>query len=125
MTNTKMTVAEMFAQVREIVVASEGEDSTLVAFIEKRAEMAAKRNTNRKPTKTQIENEGIKEQILELLSNADSGMRNGDIATALNISPNKVSALLSQLRKSGNVKREYDKKVAYFSIGVDAEYSGE
>lgn len=123
MANTKITVAEQFAEVQAIVEKAGRED--LVAFIEKRAEMAAKRNTNRKPTKAQIENEAIKEKIVDFLGSSDSGVRNGDIATALELSPNKVSALLSQLRKSGVVKREYDKKVAYFSLGVDAEYEGE
>jgi hypothetical protein len=37
------------------------------------------------------------------------------------ISGNKVTALLVQLRKAGLVKREYVKKVAYFSLGNENE----
>jgi DNA-binding transcriptional ArsR family regulator len=116
------TVAEMFAEVKT-VVAEAGRDD-LVEFVEKRAEMAAKRNSNRKPSKAQIENEGIKTSIVELLEGSEP-MRSGEIATAVGISPNKCSALLSQLRKGGVVKREYEKKVAYFSLGEDAEFVGD
>ena len=114
----KVTVAEQFAEVKAIVEQAGRDD--LVEFIEKRAEMASKRNSNRKPSKAQIENEGIKSDIVALLTDAEP-MRSGEIATALGISPNKCSALLSQLRKGGQIKREYEKKVAYFSIGVDAD----
>lgn len=116
----KMTVAEQFKAVEDILTTGGYDD--LASFISKRAEMASKRSKSTKPTKQQEANEGIKDEILELL--AGGAMRSGDIAIALGEKPNRITALLTQLRKiDGKVRRDYDKKVAMFSLGVDDEYT--
>ena len=65
------------------------------------------RNANRssKPTKTQIENEPIKEKILEVLS-TEERMVASAIAERLEISTQKVSALCRQLVESKKLKVE-------------------
>ena len=65
------------------------------------------RNANRssKPTKTQIENEPIKEKILEVLSTGER-MVAGAIAERLEISTQKASALCRQLVESKKLKVE-------------------
>jgi len=75
-----------------------------------------KRNASKsgKPTKTQKENESVKAQILENLA-VDKGVRCGDIATALGISGQKASALLSQLIAEGKVAKYDEKRVTYFT----------
>ena len=65
------------------------------------------RNANRssKPTKTQIENEPIKEKILEVLSTGEKMVASA-IAERLEISTQKVSALCRQLVESKKLKVE-------------------
>ena len=81
-------------------------------------DQVAKRNASKsdKPTKTQRENEGVKDAIREFLrTNPDT--RCGDIATAVGISGQKASALLTQLVKAGEVaKGEGPKRVTLFRL---------
>ena len=65
------------------------------------------RNANRssKPTKTQIENEPIKEKILEVLSTGEKMVASA-IAERLEISTQKASALCRQLVESKKLKVE-------------------
>ena len=56
-----------------------------------------------KPTKTQVENAAIKTQLLAHLTH--EGVRCGDLATAVGISGQKCSALLSQLVKDGQARK--------------------
>ena len=65
------------------------------------------RNANRssKPTKTQIENEPIKEKILEILSTGERMVASA-IAEKVEISTQKASALCRQLVESQKLKVE-------------------
>ena len=65
------------------------------------------RNANRssKPTKTQIENEPIKEKILEVLSTGEKMVASA-IAERVEISTQKASALCRQLVESNKIKVE-------------------
>ena len=80
-------------------------------------ESLIKRNSRKsdKPTKTQVENMAIKEAIKEALSEAE-GMTATEVASAVGVSLAKATALLTQLVKSEEVKRNVEKKVAHFSI---------
>ena len=71
-------------------------------------------------TKTQIENETIKDKIVETLSQLDRPViiselqeSNKELATYSN---QKISALLTQLVSANVIVREVDKKKAYFKI---------
>ena len=84
-------------------------------------------NAERKPTKTQLENEGIKAQIVDVLTNADKPMTIGEIGKALGIESNqKVSALVTQMltvRKGaavegGVIDRTEVKGKAYFALAT-------
>ena len=103
-----------------------------VAFIDGRIEQVNKKNATgggeRKPTKEQIANAGIKEQIVEVLRNADEPMCVGDLMKALGIESNqKVSALVSQMltvRKGvenpdGCIVRTEVKGKAYFALATE------
>ena len=73
----------------------------------------AKRNSKeRKPTKAQRENEGIKTDILGILT--EEGKQCKDIAEALGISGQKCSALLKQLVDAGLAEKYSEKRVTYF-----------
>ena len=75
--------------------------------------------SSKAPTKVQIENESIKETILEVLINSDRKMTISDIQNAneelSSYSNQKISALLTQLVNEKKVERTLEKKKAYFS----------
>lgn len=78
---------------------------------------------SRKPTKTQVENEGHKAKIIEVLSTADSPLTIKEIqmeAPELSeFSTSKMSALLTALIKAGIVERTLIKRVAHFSMAME------
>lgn len=98
-------------------------DEEMVAFFEKRLEQANKKSTaERKLTPHQIENEQIKQGILD---NMENGVQY-TIADMLitfdcfpaGMTPNRLSALLSQLgaRGTNQIVRSEVKGKAYFMI---------
>lgn len=78
----------------------------------------AKKRTHTKPTKTQIENEAIKEKIADVLARAEGGMTVGEILKVIDgeYTTAKITALLTQMRKAETVIREQDKKVARYAL---------
>ena len=78
----------------------------------------AKKRTSSKPTKTQVENEAIKEQILEILLKNEGAMTCGDVVKALEnvYHSQKISALLRQLIAAGKVVKTTEKKVSRFEL---------
>ena len=76
-----------------------------------------KNSAEKKPTATQIANEGIKNIILETLDEksmtiTEMQKSNSELAE---LSNQKISALLKQMTENGSVKREEIKRKAYFS----------
>ena len=76
-----------------------------------------KNSAEKKPTATQIANEGIKNIILETLGEksmtiTEMQKSNSELAE---LSNQKISALLKQMTESGSIKREEIKRKAYFS----------
>ena len=113
---TKITKAEMFAMIKEV----EGvkENDAMVAFIDHELELLAKKASNKKPTKTQEENEGFKAELLNVLTS--EGMTVTEIQSKSDVlgglSNQRVSALLRQLVADGKVAKNVDKKKSYFSL---------
>lgn len=73
---------------------------------------ASSKSGERKPTKTQIENENIKAQIIEYLCTVDRATCS-EIGKALDISTQKCSALLKQI---DGIAKVVEKGKSYFSI---------
>lgn len=110
-----MTKRENYAELRALALA--GARSDLVAFIDHEVELLDKKNkAPKKATRTQIENEGLKDRILDLLSASPEPLTATNIGLALGVSVNKASALLSQLKEDNSVTREVIKRKAYFSV---------
>ena len=113
----KLTIVDKFELVKAVLVA-QGEDE-LADFIDERIAVQVKRTENRKPTKAQVANEGLKDRIVEILDNAESGMTATEILNADVVafgSVQKVTALLKALVDNGKVVKEVDKKKAFFRI---------
>ena len=105
-----MTKKEMFSKIATVCSA----DAEIVEFCNHEIALLVKKNSYKstKPTKTQIENEGLKDAILNAL---DKPMTATEISNAVGISVNKASALLKQLHEDNSIVREVVKRKAYFS----------
>ena len=111
---TKREKFEMLANLTEVK-----SNPILMEFIEHEMELLAKKNTSeKKPTAVQVANEGLKQTIMEVL------MDNGGLMTVTDIqksceelselSNQKVTALIRQLKEDGKVEKIEDKRKSYF-----------
>ena len=84
-----------------------------------KASFEKKSSAERKPTPTQVENQGHKEAILTALATGEK-MTITDLMKAVpelgELSNQRVSAIVRQLTLSGEVVRTEDKRKAYFSL---------
>ena len=100
---------------------------TYVAYLENELALLDKKAQNKKATKTQEQNVGIKATILKVLATIGSGtvtdIQNGNEELSA-LSNQKVSALVRQLVESGEVVRTTDKKKSIFSL-AESEVEGE
>ena len=119
--STKVTKRMRFEQIKSLV----SDNEELVAFIDHEIELLDKKNSRSgKPTKTQVENETIKNTIFNTLQIAGKPMTVTQLLAAeelKGLSNQKVSALLTQLRDVNKVVRTVEKKVAYYSINEEVE----
>lgn len=116
MKEKKLTKREKFEMVKAYVADNE----MLMEFIDNEINLLTKKASSSAKTKTQIENEGIKDKIVATLKELDRPVlitelqnANTELATYSN---QKISALLTQLVNANIVKREVDKKKAYFTL---------
>ena len=103
-----------------IAMAKEQGRNDLVDFAQSRIDALDKKSANKKPTKTQVENESLKALMVDVLEGADSAMTVSEmLATgqfASDITNQKLSALLRQLIDEKKVVKTVDKKVSRFSV---------
>lgn len=116
MANKKMTKVEMFNAIKAVEGVSANAD--FVAFIDHEIELLNKKATNKKATKTQVENEGIKATILAVLT--DEGATVTEIQakdeSLANLSNQRVSALLRQLIADEKAVKVVEGKKSLFKI---------
>ena len=122
MTNKKMTKRDYFNGLLGVIENHKDNIENyeeFKAFIEREIELLNKKRSNSKPTKTQIENEKIKEKILKVLTNVNEVMTISELMTAdglENYSNQKLSVLCHQLVNEHKVVNTKVKKVSYFKI---------
>ena len=120
----KMNMVEKFTAIKAMLNGEKVENFSIedaVKFLDSRIEQTEKKNASgggeRKPTKTQLENEVIKEQIVQYLGSVNSAVSVGDICKAVGIDSNqKVTSLVTQLRNAGKVKRIENKGKPYYHL---------
>jgi hypothetical protein len=117
----KMTKAVAWGIVRGIVKES-GHPKTeeLLSKIDNELGLLEKKNSSeKKPTATQVANEGLKQSIVEGVE-ANRVYTIGELVKEIpacaELSTSKMSALLRQLIDAGKVVRTEDKRKAYFSL---------
>lgn len=130
----KMKVVDKYVAIKALLNGEPADFSVAdaIEFINERIAITEKKNASgggeRKPTKTQLENEGVKESIIEFLSTCEKPVTIGEIGKAIGVeSCQKVSALVSQMltiRKGevnpeGRVVRSEVKGRAYFALATE------
>jgi hypothetical protein len=117
MTIKKITKREKFEMIKAIPEVAGNE--MLVEFIDHELELLAKKNASeKKPTAQQVANDSIKQAIID-------GMEANrlytvteiqkEVAECAELSNQRVSALMRQLKEDGLVVRTEEKRKAYFS----------
>lgn len=112
-----MTKKEMFAEIRKAVA----ENEEMVAFIDHEIELLEKKsNSVRKPTKTQVENESFKAEIVAYLTAVDTGKTikelQAEIESLAPLTNQRITHMLTDLVKAGTLAKEYVKKTPYYSV---------
>ena len=120
MENKKMTKKETINLLIDVLMGNqEVEDMQIfVDFLVHERELLEKKSSNSGQTKTQKENETIKEKIVETLRAIGEYATITDIQNAnaelSEYSNQKISALLKQLYDNKMIEKIIDKKKAYF-----------
>ena len=117
MTNKKVTKREKFEMLKALSEVQA--NPMLTEFIEHELELLAKKNTSeKKPTAVQVANEGLKQTIMDVLTENGGLMTVTDIQKSCEelseLSNQKVSALIRQLKDDGKVEKVEDKRKSYF-----------
>lgn len=118
-TTTKMTYAKALTEAISCEALSPEVREKLEALL---AQQVKKSSAEKKPTKVQLANAGVKETITEALREAGKPvtiselMASNEALSPMVVSTQKVSALLTQMVKAGTVNREEIKRKAYFSL---------
>ena len=112
-----MTKREMFTEIRNIVADNE----EMVAFIDHEIELLdRKSNSSRKPTKTQVENDGFKAEIVDYLTEIDTPKTikelQANISSISGLTNQRITHMLTDLIKAGILVKEYVKKTPYYSV---------
>ena len=120
----KLTKRDYFSQLREIVKDNE----SLVAFIDHEIELLNKKNSSKSdaPSKTQIENQALSNEILDIMVGLDTAKTITELINDTEIGKltfgkenkamtnQKLSRLVNDLAKANKVVRTETKGVAYF-----------
>lgn len=123
----KLKVVDKFGAIKEMLNGNSVENFSVadaLEFLDERIAITEKKNASgngeRKPTKTQLENEGVKTSILSALGEIGVPTTITDLQKAsaelAEFSNQKISALLTQLVKGGAVVRTEVKGKAHFAL---------
>ena len=112
-----MTKKEMFVEIRNIVADNE----EMVAFIDHEIELLERKsNSPKKPTKTQLENDGFKAEIVAYLTEVDTPKTikelQAEIPSISGLTNQRITHMLTDLVKAETLTKKYVKKTPYYSV---------
>ena len=112
-----MTKKEMFAEIRKVVA----DNAEMVAFIDHEIELLERKsNSPKKPTKTQVENDGFKAEIVAYLTEVDTPKTikelQAEIPSISGLTNQRITHMLTDLVKTETLTKEYVKKTPYYSV---------
>lgn len=108
-----------YVQALEIAINAIGEGEVADKLTALKASIQKRNSGDRKPSKTQVANEGLKADILAYLADGEKHTVTemmGAIASLEGASNQKVATLVTQLVKAQLVTREEIKRKAYFAL---------
>ena len=117
----KMTKREVINAMlaNEVVSANE----VWVNYLTNELALLDKKSANKKPTKVQEANEGVKDTIVDVLTENGGKMTVTQIIASGKFepltSPQKISALLKQLIEAVKVVKTVEKKTSYFAVSTN------
>ena len=111
-TMTKMT----YVSALDVAINTVSDEAVKEKLEALRAQIAKKNSAERKPTKAQVANDGLRADIVDFLGGCDEPMTATDIASHFGVSNQKVTALMGRLLEDGAVVREVVKRKAYFKV---------
>ena len=106
-----MTKKEMFAMIATV----NADNAEIVDFCNHEIELLNTKSSRKTPTKTQKENETLKEDIWAFVSE-NGDLRANEVAAHFEISGQKASALLKQLVDAKRLDKHIEKRVTYFRV---------
>ena len=117
----KLTKAQKFAIIADLPAVKN--DAMLSEFIAHEIELLTKKNSgDKKPTAKQTANDAIKENVLALMESDPNRLFTitelcKEVANLPeDMTPNRMSALVRQLKLDGSVERIEEKRKAYFRL---------
>ena len=112
----KKTQKDLFMELRDL--ATEFGTNEQVEFIDKKIEQVEKKNANKGATAKQVENENLKDIIVDTLKTLETSVRISEIQNAnetlATLSNQRISALLKQLVDTKVVEKTIEKRIAKF-----------
>lgn len=118
MENKKLTKKEKFVMIKEYIADNE----MLMEFIDNEINLLTRKASSSAKSKNQVENDNIKEKIVELLKSTNMQYTITEFQNAFEdmkaYSNQKLSALFTQLYKENQIERIVDKKKTYFKATV-------
>lgn len=131
----KMKVVDKYVAIKALLNGEKAEMSVAdaLSFIDERIAITEKKNASggnadRKPTAKQLENEGMKEQILAFLATQSNPVPMGEIMKGIGIESNqRVTALVSsmlterkgEVNPEGKIVRTEVKGKAHFALATE------
>ena len=112
-----MTKKEMFVEIRNLVA----DNAEMVAFIDHEIELLERKNSSpKKPTKTQLENDAYKAEIVAYLVSADGPKTikemQAEIPAISGLTNQRITHMLTDLVKAETLTKIYVKKTPYYSV---------
>ena len=118
MTNKKMTKKDYFNMLKAIDSVSK--NAELVKFIDHELELLNRKNSSeRKLSGNALVNVGLKEEIIKIFSNEPKRLFTAteiQKSMADDYTIQRVSALLKQLRESGQIEKVEEKRKSFFKL---------
>ena len=110
-------MAMTYVDALNVAIEAVSDEAVIEKLTALKSQMAKKKGSS-KPTKTQRENEEIKDKILAVLADTEEPMRVNEIMGAVEggYTSQKISALCRQLVEAGKVNKIVDKKVSRFEL---------
>jgi hypothetical protein len=120
MENKKMTKKQIFAGAIELLENIENVNVEIIEGLKHEIDLLDRKNSKSTQTKNQVENENIKTDIVNALTEIAKPVTITELQSAnetmANFSNQKLSALLKQLVESNQVVKTTDKKKSYFTV---------